>query len=197
MSYLRSLCWDSAQPVDVRGVPVSADSPDDWDADEVEPGPDASREPGLDAVTGRAFGELVAENAELYKRVDSLEAQLKLRDDRFYTWTREFARDKETLKSSIEQLQRAAAELRAAHGGGTTPSRLEETASVDGERDGRHRRPRVSNEFIGIGAALGVEAVTAVTDPTAPSLIAGALGVLATGIPWIRKLKEERDADRS
>lgn len=78
---------------------MGADRAWDREADEPVPGRDVPTVPGLDARYDRAFGELAAENADLCKRVDYLESQLKLKDARFDAWAREMAWREETSSS--------------------------------------------------------------------------------------------------
>jgi transposase-like protein len=166
----------------------------------------------------RVIGELATENADLYRRnadqaktIERLQARLDMSEARFRAWAKEMAnredaraardeaRDKreEALLGRINDLAHEVKELRGANDGAGLASRIEKKASAEGERDQRPRPPRPSDQFIGMGAAVSVEALTAAIDPTPPNLLIGAVGIIGAGIPWMRRLKEDRDADRS
>jgi hypothetical protein len=205
-------------------VTVSFDR--NYDAEDAEPAADRllraspevdrGKETADRAETGpgtgdRAFGELVLENAELYRRIaaqDKTIAQLRQRADRsdarFHAWANEMAiRDEaqakreEALTDRIAELERKPADSPAASDPRGAERRLSEPENA-GEESGQEgrKRTRLSNEFIGIGMAASVEAVTAIADPTPSNLIIGALGMVSAGIPWIRKLREAGSGDR-
>lgn len=173
------------------------------------PGPEAGER-------DRAVAELAAENAELYRqnaaqaklierlqaRADKAEAWADMTDKRWRAWAEEMSvRDRmrnsreEALTSRVEDLEQIVVELRGANDGAAGPSRIEKRASAEGERHERPRPSKPSDSLIALGTAVSVEALTAVVDPTPPNLLIGAIGVIGASIPWIRNLKEKRDAD--
>jgi len=184
-----------------------------------DPGLDRGRETGgwveLAAENGardRTIRELGSENADLYRRnaeqgktIEQLQARTDRSEERFRAWAKEMAnredaraaRDEarakreEAMIDRIAELERRLAEKPGDDDPGGPERRVggQEIARSEGGRRERGRG-RASNEFIGIGAAVGVEVVTAVADPSGPSLLIGALGIVATGIPWMRKLRE-------
>lgn len=146
----------------------------------------------------------------LKARVDKAEAWADMTDKRWRAWAKEMAnrdderaardeaRDKreEALIGRINEVERVIVEVRRANDGAAGPSRIEKRASAEGER--RHERPRPSkpsDSLIALGTAVSVEALTAAVDPTGPNLLIGAVGIIGASIPWIRNLKEKRDAD--
>lgn len=185
---------------------MSADSLDGWEPDEAEPSRDASREPGLDAAYGRAFAELAAVNAELYKRIDYLEQQLKLRDDRFCTWAREFAWHDEMTKSRVEQLEHIVTELQQSADPGGPDGRIGNRADAEDEKHAglERARARPSNEAIATTVAVAGIAITATGEIVGTHLatdIGAYVGQVAAagaaGLAWMRKLREGKNADRS
>lgn len=163
-------------------------------------------------VRDRALGELVSENADLYRRnaeqdraIKQLQARLDRSEARFRAWADDVAlrseaqaKREEALTDRITELERRLADTPGTGDPRGSERRLSEPVSARAESgQNEHKRTRLSNEFIGIGAAASVEVVTAIADPTAPSLIIGALGMVATGIPWIRKLREASHGDRT
>lgn len=189
------------------------------------PGLDRSWEPGGRIETAarsgtrdREIGELASENADLYRRnaeqgrtIEQLQARVDMSEARFRTWAKEMAnredaravrdeaRDKRemALTARIAELERRPAEPSDIIDRRGTERHLggDETARTEcGQRERGRARP--SNEFIGIGVAVGVAAGTVAADPTPVNFIIGALGVAGAGIPWIRKLREAGDGDR-
>jgi hypothetical protein len=164
-----------------------------------------------DSPQGRAMGELAAENADLYRRnaaqdkvIQTLQARLDRSEARFHAWADRMAANSEAQAKREEALTDRVAELERALADRTSrtdplgaPRRIDEPDRARAE-SGQHERKRgiPSNELIGIGMAVGVEAVTAVADPTPSNLLIGAMGLVATGIPWIRKIREADDGDR-
>lgn len=158
-----------------------------------------------------AIGELAAENADLYRRnaeqglaIQKLQARLDRSEARFRAWADEMAvrdearsRREEALTDRIAELEHKLADRPEATDPRGSERRLTEPDSARAEAS-HHERKRASpsNEFIGIGIAAGVEVITAVADPSPSNLVVGALGMVATGIPWIRKLREADSGDR-
>lgn len=163
----------------------------------------------------RAIGKLAVENADLYrsnadqaKTVERLQTRLDKSEDRFRAWAKEMAnredaraardeardRREEALIGRINELERRLGERDP--GGPDRRVGSEELARVENGRQERGRA-RPSNEFIGIGTAVGVAAGTVAADPTPVNFIIGAVGIMGAGIPWIRKLREAGNGDRA
>jgi hypothetical protein len=163
------------------------------------------------SLRDRVITGLVAENADLYRRntaraklIHQLQTRLDRSEARFHAWADEMAvRDEarakreEALTERVAELEHQRADRPAANDPLGAQRRLDKPDSARAEND-QHERKRAmpSNEFIGIGIAAGVEAVTAVGDPTPSNLLIGALGMVATGVPWIRKIREAGHGDR-
>lgn len=176
---------------------MSADGIHDREADEAKP--------GRGVEIGLAFGELASENAELYKRIDSLQSRLEMEQARHSAWSREVTRRDEALASRVDHLERKLAERLDASDAGMKERRIAgQEPLADEQKAGQEpSRRRVSTEFIAVGAAVGGVALTAVGDvigtPTAGDITGIAGGVVAAaaaGLTWIRKHREEADADR-
>lgn len=85
------------------------------------------------------------------------------------------------------------------------PARRVRSGETRGEQRDKEPadRPRMSNEFVAVGVAVGggaltlagmVLGTTAAVDAT--GLAISAIGIGGAGLPWIRKLREGRNADR-
>jgi hypothetical protein len=177
----------------------------DWDGefDESTPNRDVPAAPGLETRYGRAIGELAAENAELYKRVDYLEAQLKQKDARFDAWAREMAWREEEMKTRLERLEHANAERITP---GMPARRVGERATPEAEKQTgpEPARQKASDQFIAASVGWGGVALTAAGEmlgTTAAADFTTLAGQVATAgaatLAWMRWRKEARDADRS
>jgi hypothetical protein len=163
---------------------------------------DAARAPGLDTRYERAVGELAAENAELYKRVEYLERQIANDKDRFAAWGREMAWREEVMKARLERLEHAVTELSVAEG--PHGRRVDRTDSFVGEKSQQEtRRGGAASEITAAGAAVGNlanvigAAVGSTVSADVGGIAGGVLGGFAAGIALVRKLREDRRDDRS
>lgn len=167
----------------------------------------------------RHNADLYRRNAEQAKTIERLQARLDMAearadraDGRFRAWAKEMAnredaraardeaRDKLVgeLINRIHDLEHRDAERPRDDDMGGPERRVGSQKATSSERSRQeHRRPRVSNEFIGIGSAATVAVGTVVADPSPVSFIIGAAGIVGAGIPWLRTLrKANKDADR-
>jgi hypothetical protein len=199
---------------------VGIDGFRDGELDQPVPRRDAPTVPGLDrGEVARGRSELAPENAELCKRVDYLEAQLKLRDAqlerkdaRFEAWAREIGnRDRmrasreEFQDSRIEDLERKLTERQDAASPGEAERRLENRSATRTESDRQERgRGGPSNEVIAVGVAWTAIALTVISElkgtPAAATVTAYAgegIAVVAAQLAWYRKRREESRRDRS
>jgi hypothetical protein len=205
VSFDRNYDADDAEPAADHSPPAAHDFPHAKDAGK-RAGPELAESP-----RDRAMGELAAENADLYRRnaaqdkmIQTLQARLDRSEARFHAWADRMAANSEAQAKREEALTDRVAELERALADRTTRTdplgaqRRIDQPDRAGAESGQHERRRgiPSNEFVGIGMALGVEAVTAVADPTPSNLLIGAMGIVATGIPRIRKIREADDDDR-
>jgi hypothetical protein len=207
---------DPALPADKPQARPSPDR-DPGRADQPPRVPAPDKDPEKAELT-RAVGELAAENADLYNKVDRLTADLKTEKARFSAWSKEVTSRDNALHSRIddqaivnEALATRLADLEAkqtdkAEVGGTSESqrrvRTRETAEKETDEATLDRR-KPSNEFIAVGVAVGGGALTLAgmvvgTTPAmdATGLAISAIGIAGAGIPWVRKFREGGNADR-
>jgi hypothetical protein len=145
---------------------------------------------------------LAAENAELYKRVDHLEHQLKQKDARFEAWAREMAWPEEVMKSRMEKLEHALTELSASRD--PRGRRVDEPGTFAGEKSQPEpgRSGKAASEIAALGAAAGslAGAIGAVAGSTvsadAGGIAGGVLGIFGAGVALVHKLREEGREDR-
>jgi hypothetical protein len=203
-------------PVRLTDKPRARPSPDrDPEmADQPPPAPAPDKDPERAEFT-RAIGELASENADLYSKVDRLTVQLKNEKARFSAWAEEVTSRDNALISRIDEqatsseaLAARLADLEAKQAGKGDPGEAAQWIR-GGETRGEQRdkepkdRSRMSNEFIAVGVAVGGGALTLAgvvlgTTPAmdATGLAISAMGIAGAGLPWIRKVREGRNADR-
>jgi hypothetical protein len=212
---------DPVRPADKPRARPSPDR-DPGKADQPPRAPAPDKDPEKAELT-RAVGELASENADLYRRnaaldkkVTRIEAELKTEKDRRTAWSAEVARERSHAAGCLEaqtKINEALAarladlEARQADKGapGEAARRVGSGEVPGGERSEKTvSRPRMSNEFIGVGVAAGGGFLTAVSvvleTPVAADvtgLIISALGIGGASIPWYRKLRKDRNGDRS
>jgi hypothetical protein len=211
---------------------VSADR--GYDREDVEPSPGQPAHAGRDLGDhgegrgrselgteneGRdhALGELAAENADLHKRVGSLEAELKSEKARFSAWAgeiatrdderaaRDEARDKreEALADRIAELEQRHADRPAAADPGGAESRIGAPEAA-GRQVAKRNPERLwrGNEAIatytaGAGVLLTTVGETAgSTAADVTGLVGSVAGLAVAAIALARKHREESHADR-
>jgi hypothetical protein len=123
---------------------------------------------------------------------------------------REQTRDKllEEQADLVAELRAEIAELRqrsSVAGSGVPERRASTTKTFDAEASGQKpRKGGISDEWLGLGAAVTQTVLTAAGDwlgttvaQDATGIAGGAIGIGAAGIAWVRKHREDKNADRS